>query len=143
LLEKMGKFGKFLACSGFPSCRYTRPLGESAEVSKTDVKCSKCNKNMLLREGRYGRYLSCSDPECGNTQPVPVGVMCPVENCTGELVERKSRKGKLFYSCDRYPDCKFAMWNKPVARECPRCGFPLLEERKKGVFCPSCKKKID
>ncbi|MCK5840636.1 MAG: type I DNA topoisomerase [Candidatus Sabulitectum sp.] len=143
LLEKMGKFGKFLACSGFPSCRYTRPLGESAEVSKTDVKCSKCNKNMLLREGRYGRYLACSDPKCGNTQPVPVGVKCPVENCTGELVERKSRKGKLFYSCDRYPDCKFAMWNKPVARECPRCGFPLLEERKKGVFCPSCKKKID
>ncbi len=143
LLEKMGKFGKFLACSGFPSCRYTRPLGESSETSKSDVKCSKCGKNMLVRQGRYGRYLSCSDPKCGNTQPVPVGVKCPVENCTGELVERKSRKGKLFYSCSRYPDCEYAMWSKPVARECPRCGFPLLEERKKGVFCPSCKKKID
>ncbi len=143
LLEKMGKFGKFLACSGFPSCRYTRPLGEVAEAAMSDVKCSECGRNMIIRKGRYGRYLACSDPNCGRTQPVPVGVKCPVENCTGELVERKSRKGKLFYSCSRYPDCDFAMWSKPVARECPRCGFPLLEERKKGVFCPSCKKKID
>ncbi|MCK5131525.1 MAG: type I DNA topoisomerase [Candidatus Sabulitectum sp.] len=143
LLEKMGKFGKFLACSGFPSCRYTRPLGEAAEAVISDVKCTECGKNMLIRNGRYGRYLACSDSACAQTQPVPVGVKCPVEKCTGDLVERKSRKGKLFYSCNRYPDCDFAMWSKPVAKECPRCGFPLLEERKKGVFCPSCKKKID
>ena len=143
LLEKMGKFGKFLACSGFPSCRYTRPLGEAAEAVISDVKCTKCGNNMLIRNGRYGRYLACSDSACAQTQPVPVGVKCPVEKCTGDMVERKSRKGKLFFSCSRYPDCDFAMWNKPVAKECPRCGFPLLEERKKGVFCPSCKKKID
>ncbi len=143
LLEKMSKFGKFLACSGFPGCRYTRPLGEDTEAASSDVKCSECGKSMLLKKGRYGRYLSCSDSVCSNTQPVPVGVKCPVEKCTGDLVERKSRKNKLFYSCSRYPDCDFAMWNKPVDRECPRCGFPLLEERKKGVFCPSCRKKID
>ncbi|MCD4706771.1 MAG: type I DNA topoisomerase [Candidatus Sabulitectum sp.] len=143
LMEKMGKFGKFLACSGFPSCRYTRPVGEATEAVVSEIKCSKCGKNMLVRNGRYGRYLACSDPACSHTQPVPIGVKCPVEECTGDLVERKSRKGKLFYSCNRYPDCDFAMWNKPLPRECPRCGFPLLEERKKGVFCPSCRKKID
>jgi DNA topoisomerase-1 len=143
LLEKMGKYGKFLACSGFPSCRYTRPVNEDSSSTVSDVKCAKCGKDMLLRNGRYGRYLACSDPACGHTQPVPVGVKCPVPDCTGELVERRSRRGKVFYSCSRYPDCDYAMWNKPVARECPRCGFPLLEERKKGVFCPSCKKKID
>ncbi len=143
LLEKMGKFGKFLACSGFPACRYTRPLGEPEKAVESGVDCLKCGKNMLLRNGRYGRYLACPDTSCGNTQPVPVGVKCPVEKCTGDLVERKSKKGKLFYSCSRYPDCEFAMWSKPLAKECPRCGFPLLEERKKGVYCPSCKKKID
>ncbi|RKZ04952.1 type I DNA topoisomerase [Candidatus Fermentibacteria bacterium] len=143
LLEKMGKYGKFLACSGFPSCRYTRPVNEDSSSTVSDVKCAKCGKDMLLRNGRYGRYLACSDPACGHTQPVPVGVKCPVPDCTGELVERRSRRGKVFYSCSRYPDCDYAMWNKPVARECPRCGFPLLEERKKGVFCPRCKKKID
>jgi len=143
LMEKMGKFGKFLACSGFPSCRYTRPLENSAEEPASDVKCSKCGKMMHLRKGKFGRYLSCSDPTCSNTQPVPSGVGCPVEKCTGDLVERRSHKGKLFYSCSRYPQCEFAMWNKPVARECPRCGFPVLEERKKGVYCPNCRKKID
>ena len=143
LLEKMGKFGKFLACSGFPSCKYTRPLGEPTEATVSDVICSKCGKNMLNRKGRYGRYLACSDIKCGHTQPVPSGVKCPVDKCTGDLVERKTRKGKIFYSCSKYPDCDYAMWSKPVAKECPRCGFPVLEERKKGVFCPSCKKKID
>ncbi|MCP4646601.1 MAG: DNA topoisomerase I, partial [bacterium] len=143
LLEKMGKFGKFLACSGFPSCKYTRPLEESEGESGTDVECSLCGKNMLMRKGRYGRYLACSDPACKHTQPVPVGVKCPVEKCSGELYERRSRKGKLFYSCSRYPECDFALWNKPLSRECPRCGFPILEERKKGVYCPNCKKKID
>lgn len=143
LLEKIGKYGKFLACSGFPSCRYTRPLGEATEAVVSDIKCSECGKNMLIRKGRYGRYLACSNQTCSHTQPIPAGVKCPVEKCAGDLVERKSRKGKLFYSCSRYPDCDFAMWNKPLARECPRCGFPLLEERKKGVFCPSCRKKID
>jgi DNA topoisomerase-1 len=143
LLEKMGKYGRFLACSGFPSCRFTRPLNEETDETVSAVKCEKCGKNMMLRKGRYGRYLACSNPSCGNTKPVPTGVKCPVEKCEGELVERRSRKGKMFYSCSRYPDCDFAMWNRPVARECPRCGFPLLEERKKGVFCPSCKKKID
>lgn len=143
LLEKMGKFGKFLACSGFPTCRYTRPLEEDSEALVSDVKCSDCGRNMVIRKGRFGRYLACSDPSCAHTQPVPVGVKCPAEKCSGDLVERRSRKGKLFYSCSRYPDCDFAMWSKPVDRECPRCGFPVLEEKKKGVYCPNCKKKID
>jgi DNA topoisomerase-1 len=143
LVEKMGKFGKFLACSGFPSCRYTRPLENPDEELTCDVLCSKCGKKMHIRKGKFGRYLSCSDPACSNTQPVPTGVKCPVEKCTGDLVERRSHKGKLFYSCSRYPQCDFAMWNMPLGRECPRCGFPVLEERKKGVYCPNCKKKID
>ena len=143
LLEKMGKFGKFLACSGYPSCKYTQPVNGSSEATKTDVNCSLCKSGMLLRTGAYGRYLACSNPKCKHTQPVPTGVKCPVEDCTGELVERRTKKGKIFYSCDCYPKCEFAMWNKPLNRECPKCGFPLLEERKKGVYCPKCKKKID
>ncbi len=143
LLEKMGKFGKFLACSGYPSCKYTQPVNGSSEATKTDVNCSLCKSGMLLRTGAYGRYLACSNPKCKHTQPVPTGVKCPVEDCTGQLVERRTKKGKIFYSCDCYPKCEFAMWNKPLNRECPRCGFPLLEERKKGVYCPKCKKKID
>jgi len=143
LLEKMGKFGKFLACSGYPSCKYTQPVNGSSEATKTNVTCALCKSSMLLRTGAYGRYLACSNPKCKHTQPVPTGVKCPVEDCTGELVERRTKKGKIFYSCSRYPKCEFAMWNKPLNRECPKCGFPLLEERKKGVYCPKCKKKID
>ncbi len=143
LVVRWGKYGKFKACTAFPKCKYSKPVQEHASVIFEGRSCSVCGGKLLLHTGRYGRYLRCEKyPECDHTEPVPVGVSCPLPNCGGELVEKKSRKGRVFYSCSRYPVCKYAIWNKPLDRICPRCGFPILEERKKGTWCPSCKKKI-
>lgn len=143
LVEKMGKFGKFLACPGFPSCKYTRPAEGNGEEILKGSSCPECGGTLTVRRGRYGRYAACTKKGCGFTGPVPAGVKCPVDGCSGELLERNTRKGKVFFSCSRYPECDFAMWNKPVDRQCPKCGFPLLEQKKKGVYCPNCRKKID
>ncbi len=153
LVEKLGKRGKFIACSGYQEgCRYTRAIekGESREKAEPELseeKCEKCGSPMLIKEGRYGKYLACSSyPECKNIQPLVkprgTGITCP-ECGKGELTEKKSRYGKMFYSCNRYPDCKFALWDSPVAQACPSCGFPLLVQKvykRQGAFlkCPKC-----
>ncbi len=143
VIIRWGRYGKFKACTAFPKCRFSRPVEEEASTEFEGRKCPKCGSSLLLRTGRFGKYLSCSrHPECKHTEPVPTGVHCPQENCSGELVEKKSRKGRIFYSCNKYPDCQYAVWNRPVNETCPRCGFPILVEKKKGIFCPSCKKKI-
>ena len=111
----------------------------------SDEKCEKCGADMLVKDGRYGKYLACSAyPACKNIQPLvkpkSTGVVCP-ECKEGELTEKKSRFGKLFYSCNRYPQCKFALWDLPVKQPCPKCGFPVVIKKiykKKGEFlkCP-------
>ncbi|KAB0671815.1 type I DNA topoisomerase [Oryzomonas sagensis] len=139
LVVKLGKRGKFIACSGFQDgCKYTRNIdaekgAESAEPVLSDEKCEKCGQPMLIKDGRYGKYLACSGyPACKNIQPLVkprgTGVVCP-ECKEGELTEKKSRYGKMFYSCNRYPQCKFALWDLPVERTCPKCGFPLLVKK--------------
>jgi DNA topoisomerase I len=137
LVVKLGKFGKFFACSGYPECKYIRKMekekGEQAEPVFSEEKCDKCGSPMLIKEGRYGKYLACSAyPGCKNIQPLVkpkgTGVVCP-ECKEGELTEKKSRYGKMFYSCNRYPQCKFALWDPPVERKCPSCGFPLLVKK--------------
>ncbi|MBI2354551.1 MAG: type I DNA topoisomerase [Deltaproteobacteria bacterium] len=151
LVVKLGKRGKFIACSGFQEgCKYTRNIdqdrgGEAAEPILSEEKCEKCGQPMLIKDGRYGKYLACSGyPACKNIQPLVkprgTGVVCP-ECKEGELTEKKSRYGKMFYSCNRYPQCKFALWDPPVEKPCPKCGFPLLVKKvykKKGEFlkCP-------
>ncbi|HEY6007141.1 MAG TPA: type I DNA topoisomerase [Geobacteraceae bacterium] len=149
LVVKLGKFGKFYACSGYPECKYIRKLekerGETAEPVLSEEKCDKCGSPMLIKEGRYGKYLACSAyPGCKNIQPLVkprgTGVVCP-ECKEGELTEKKSRYGKMFYSCNRYPQCKFALWDPPVEKPCPTCGFPLLVKKvykREGEFlkCP-------
>lgn len=151
LVVKLGKRGKFIACSGFQEgCKYTRNVdgdkgAEQAEPEISDEKCEKCGQPMLIKDGRFGKYLACSGyPACKNIQPLVkpkgTGVICP-ECKEGELTEKKSRFGKLFYSCNRYPQCKFALWDLPVEQPCPKCGFPLLTKKvykKKGEFlkCP-------
>jgi len=142
LLVRWGKFGKFLACTSFPRCKYSRPLDEDKAQAFSGRSCPDCGSDLLIRTGRFGRYLSCSRTGCKHTEPVPTGVKCPEENCGGELVEKRTRKGRTFFSCSSYPDCDFALWNTPVNTICPRCGYPLLEKRKKGTFCPRCRKKI-
>ena len=138
LAVKLGKRGKFIACSGYrEGCRYTRPLDqdgvEIAEPVLSEEKCEKCGLQMLIKDGRYGKYLACSGyPACKNIQPLNkpkgTGVVCP-ECKTGELVEKKSRYGKMFYSCNSYPQCKFALWDMPIEQPCPKCGFPLLVKK--------------
>ncbi len=135
LVIKLGKAGRFLACSGFPDCRHTEPLGgeEREEPVLSEEKCDKCGAAMLIKEGRYGKFLACSAyPACRNIQPLvkpkALGISCP-ECKEGEFLEKKSRYGKIFYSCNRYPQCKFALWDPPVAEPCPKCGFPVIVEK--------------
>ncbi|ABQ27842.1 type I DNA topoisomerase [Geotalea uraniireducens] len=149
LVVKLGKFGKFFACSGYPECKYIRPLDKDkkdvAEPVISEEKCDKCGSQMLIKEGRFGKYLACSAyPACKNIQPLVkpkgTGIKC-VECGEGELTEKKSRYGKMFYSCNRYPQCKFALWDLPVEKPCPKCGFPLLVKKvykREGEFlkCP-------
>jgi len=147
LIIRWGRNGKFIGCSGYPDCRYTSPLEK--ERTETDEVCEKCGKPMVVKQGRYGRFLSCSGyPECKNNKPFSLGISCPKEGCSGSIVERRSRRGKLFFGCSEYPNCNFASWYMPVATPCKNCGSPYLEQRsnqKQGEFlyCPKCKTKYE
>ncbi len=142
LVIKWGRNGRFIACTGYPECRYSRSLDE--ELEQTDQKCEECGSPMVIRMGRYGRFMACSRyPECKFTRPLSTGVKCPNQDCGGEIVEKKSRRGKTFFGCSNYPSCNFASWYRPVLKECKKCGNYYLEERhtkKKGSFyrCPVC-----
>jgi DNA topoisomerase-1 len=134
LRERWGRFGKFLACSGYPECKFTKELngngqGRAEEVATGEV-CDQCGKPMVIREGRYGRFLSCSGfPDCKNSKPLTIGIACPQDGCGGQLVERRSRRGRAYYACSKYPACRFILWQRPVAGPCPECGAPFLLER--------------
>ncbi|RPJ09740.1 MAG: type I DNA topoisomerase [Deltaproteobacteria bacterium] len=142
MVKRWGKRGYFLACSSYPKCRYTREV-EQTEESPADngAPCEKCGSPMVIKTGRFGRFQACSNyPACKSTRPIETGVGCPQEGCDGMMVERRSRKGKVFYSCSNYPRCTFALWDKPVPEKCPQCQYPFLVERqgKSGaaVRCP-------
>jgi len=149
MVVKWGRNGQFLACSGYPDCKTTRPfvrnehgVVEAAPEETTDEKCPKCGSDMIVKRGRFGKFLACSRyPECKHTQGMSTGVLCPEDG--GKLVERRSRFGKMFYSCANYPECKFAIWNKPIPRPCPQCGAPFLVEKysKKTGVSIACMKK--
>jgi DNA topoisomerase-1 len=132
LLARRGRFGKFLACSAYPECRYTRNLGgsERAEDVPTDELCPSCGKPMVIKHGRFGKFIACSGyPECRTTKPITLGIACPETGCQGELVERRSKRGRIFYGCSAYPNCKFVVWQRPVAEPCPKCGAAFVTER--------------
>ncbi len=152
---KVGKNGPFMACSNYPDCNYSRDytrdekgclqIVEPDLEAVADEVCEKCGKPMVVKRGRYGNFLACSGyPDCKNTRSLNMagssastGVGCPEENCDGELVERQSRRGKKFYGCSRFPECKFATWDRPVPTPCPQCGAPFLVEKqtkKEGEF---------
>jgi len=144
---KVGKNGHFLACSSYPECSYSRDYqrdekGAILPVSPpsseaTDLVCEKCHKPMVLKHGKYGDFFACSGyPDCKNTQSSntngrtqTTGIKCPENNCSGEIFEKKSKRGKTFFGCSRFPECKFATWDKPVAKECPSCGAKFLLEK--------------
>jgi DNA topoisomerase-1 len=106
------------------------------EPPSVDEKCPLCGGAMLVKEGRYGKFLACSRyPDCKGTRSLSIGVACPQEGCGGSLVQRRTKKGRIFYGCNKYPDCRFALWERPVAQPCPQCGATFLVEkrRKDGV----------
>ena len=152
---RMGRNGQFLGCNNYPECTYTRNYTrdekgvvhaiEPSSDQPSDKICDKCGKPMLIKDGRYGTFFACSGyPDCKTTLSTnsigsgdKTGVDCPEQDCNGELVQRSSKRGKIFYGCSRFPDCTFATWDKPVAKECPECGAKFLVEKttkKQGTF---------
>jgi DNA topoisomerase-1 len=142
MVKRWGKRGYFLACSSYPKCSYTREVEENGEVrEETNARCDQCGGPMVVKNGKFGRFLACSNyPTCKFTKSWDTGVRCPQEGCEGTLVERRTRKGRTFYSCSRYPDCSYALWDKPIPEKCPQCDSPFLVEKqgKSGtvVRCP-------
>lgn len=147
LVVKWSRNGKFLACQGFPACKYTEPL-EKIKAVESDEKCDKCGAPMVILTINNNRFLGCSRyPECKNTKSLSTGVKCPNEGCEGNIVERRTRRGKVFYGCSEYPKCNFASWDEPVDKACPACGYPILvrkESKRKGTFlrCLKCRNEF-
>ncbi len=140
MVIKWGRGGEFLACPNYPKCKSTKNFTRDAdgtikvvEAEVIDEKCDACGRPMQVRFGRYGKFLGCSGyPECKTVRslvrPVPTGVTCP--DCgQGEIMEKRSRSGRTFYSCNRYPQCKFATWERPVPEPCPECNAPFVVEK--------------
>jgi len=146
MVLKRGRFGQFMACTGYPDCKTTRRLDQAKKVPDIPLEeqCPQCGRNLLLRHGRFGEFVSCSGyPECKYVKQNFIGVKCP-ECKTGDLAEKKARRGNFFYGCSNYPKCKFTAAHKPVAEKCPECGSEYLLEKnlKSGTYlvCPNNKK---
>lgn len=139
LIMKFGRFGKFIACQNYPKCKYTEKTEseKKEEEENSGIICDKCGAPMVVKRGRFGAFLGCSKyPECKNIMNIEkkTGVKCP--KCgKGDVIERKSKKGKMFYGCNKYPECDFVMWNKPTGEACPNCGQPLAFVAKGKVTC--------
>ncbi len=136
MVIKWGKLGSFLACSNYPTCKHTLDFkkddaGKIVIVPKeyTDKKCQECSQPMVVKSGKFGRFLACSDyPTCKYTAAISIGIKCP--KCPeGEIVQKQSRFRRVFFSCNRWPKCDFAAWDKPVAKPCPQCQFPVVTEK--------------
>jgi len=149
LMIRLGRRGRFVGCSAYPDCDYTRNLGEDKEEEKPEIveerSCPSCGSSLLIRSGKYGKFIGCSSyPDCTYIEPLEkpatTGVQCP--KCKqGDMVTRRSRRGKTFYSCSRYPDCDYAVWDEPVDQACPSCEWPMLtmkttKRKGKELVCP-------
>jgi DNA topoisomerase-1 len=150
MVIKWGRNGEFLACPGYPDCRNTmnfrredgKIVPEKEEDVPVDEKCPECGAAMVMKRGRFGRFLACTRyPECKGTKPVSIGVTCP-KGCGGYVSEKRSRRGRTFYGCSSYPKCDFVSWDRPRNEPCPTCGNAWLVEKyskKTGPFiaCPN------
>ena len=148
---KIGRFGKYLACSKYPECKNIKSFkdiySQNQEPEYTGETCEKCGSRTVFRNGKFGRFIGCEKyPECDYVKNITLGVKCP--KCTeGDVVERKSKRGKLFYGCSRYPSCNFVSWYKPVPQPCPNNDSIYMEQRysvKKGNYlrCPVCSEEV-
>lgn len=147
---RLGKRGRFIGCTGYPECDYTQDLNQTdAESNQPEIiegrHCPDCSGALHIKKGRYGRFIGCSNyPNCKHMEPLEkpndTGAMCPICH-SASILQRKSRKGKIFYSCGDYPKCNYALWNEPINTQCPVCAWPILtvKETKKGgrlIMCP-------
>jgi DNA topoisomerase I len=131
---RLGRNGRFIGCTNYPECKYTRNLNDDSAQPEAEIvegrSCPKCNGPLAIKTGRYGKFIGCSNyPKCRHIEPlekpVDTGITCP--QChKGTLLKRKSRNGKIFYSCSTYPKCQYAIWNAPIAEPCPTCNWPIL-----------------
>ena len=144
LVKKFGRRGPFLACPGYPECKFTRPVDDAELPTPVEGACELCGSSLVSRNGPFGRFICCSKrPDCKFTKPITLGIKCP--DCgTGEIAARRTKRGKTFYGCTRYPECTFAAWDKPREVPCPTCAAPFLvekETRKAGLVlrCIKCK----
>ena len=133
MVRKKGRFGEFLACSGYPECKTTKRIAsagdQTEDIEVPDEECPKCGSGLVRKHGPYGAFVACGDyPDCKYIKQQTTGVDCP--DCgKGQVVQRRSRRGRTFYGCSAFPDCKFVLWQKPVDRKCPDCGAMYLVER--------------
>jgi DNA topoisomerase I len=136
MVIRWGRFGRFMACSGYPECKNTRELSavgpaQAPVTPSVEVTCEQCGQPMALKRSRYGEFLACTGyPKCKATKPLVTTVMdCPVASCGGTIAQRRSRRGKTFYGCTNYPRCTFSLWQRPVPRACPQCAAPYMLEK--------------
>lgn len=134
LAIRLGRRGRFIGCNAYPECDYTRNVNSESDEDDQELikdrKCPECQSDLLVRHGKYGKFIGCSGyPDCKFIEPLEkpedTGVKCP-ECKKGNMLKRKSRRGKVFFSCEHYPECKYAVWNQPLSEACPDCGFPML-----------------
>lgn len=147
MIIKWGRFGKFMACSGYPECKNTKEIGgkdEDPDAVKAEGNCDKCNSPLIIKVGRFGKFMACSAyPDCKFTKPISLGVFCPETDCKGYISARRSKKGRTFYGCSEYPNCTFTSWDKPVAESCPECNNSYMVQKWKknegeSIVCPKC-----
>lgn len=135
LAIRLGRRGRFVGCTAYPDCDYTRNLNDATESTNTeevvaDRRCPECDHELRIKVGKYGKFIGCSNyPKCrfieSLDKPKDTGVACPHHD-EGTLLQRRSKRSKIFYSCSKYPKCQYAIWNEPIAEPCPRCGWPVL-----------------
>jgi DNA topoisomerase-1 len=137
---KRGRFGQFLGCTGYPDCRNIRKIDRKGVVAAApvplDETCPVDGAHLVRRQGRFGEFVSCSNyPTCKFIKRETTGIACPRAGCKGEIVVKKSKRGKAFYGCSEYPKCDAVYWDKPVSEPCPQCHAPFLLEKttKKGT----------
>jgi DNA topoisomerase I len=137
---RWGRFGQFLACSGYPECKNSRPLEKQEEQQAvTDETCPTCSGTMVVKTGRFGRFLACQNyPECKGTKPflTKIGVACPLDE--GAIVERRTKARRTFYGCANYPECQFTSWTRPTTTPCPNCGKVTALDGQNGLKCLVC-----
>ncbi len=147
MIIKVGRYGKFLACSNYPECKNIKSLKEAAaqnqEPEYTGEICEKCGGKLVFREGKFGRFIGCENyPDCDFIKNISLGVKCP--KCgEGDVVERKSKRKRIFFGCSKFPKCDFVSWYRPIPQECPNGDSQYMEKRytvKKGNYlkCPKC-----